>query len=242
MSSPLAPQQSSSVSPLRRKTMSVTQTYYLAHTARSKLSHEASKSEHDLFRLVHHANLLDSLMIELAEAEQEQESWFNQSVTAATKTEEPRHIQWAESIIEDTEEDWDVSSDSSDSDSDFDEEEEYQMTPARQIEEEEDEEDYYEDDGEEDYAALSLTPSPSHSATSPPELSHDSDSDSEDDALPSPPATAAIPSFTKQQRQQIATTSFYAQQSKAEEPEPTNFFEDIYSPSQQALVPEVTVY
>jgi len=242
MSSPLSPQNttSSSVSPLRRKTMSVTQTYYLAHTARSKLSHEASKSEHDLFRLVHHANLLDSLMIELAEAEQEQESWFNQSVKAATKTEEPKHIQWADTVIEE-QEDWDVSSDSSDSDSDFDDEDGYQMSPAQQIDE--DEEEYYEDDGEEDYAALTLTPSPSHSAaSSPPELSHDSDSDSEDDTLPSPPATSAIPSFTKQQRQQIATTSFYSQPSKAEESEPTNFFEDIYSTAQQAIVSEVSVF
>lgn len=227
--------------------MSVSQTYYLAHTARGKLSHEASKNEHDLFRLVHHANLLDSLMIELAEAEQEQESWFNQSVNAATKTEEPRHIQWADAIIEESEEDWDVSSDS-DSDSEFDEEEEeeFERASAQQFEEDEDAEEddeTYEDDGEEDYGALSLTLSPSHPA-SPPELSHDSDSDSEDDTLPSPPATSTIQTFTKQQRQQIATTSYYSQPRKGSPSEATNFFEDLYEvpPQQESLVPEVSVY
>jgi hypothetical protein len=92
---------SSSVSPLKRKAMSVTQTYYLAHTARGKLSHEAAKADHNLRLLVGHANLLDSLMLELAEAEQEQESWFNQSVKKASKTEEPKHIQWADAIVED---------------------------------------------------------------------------------------------------------------------------------------------
>lgn len=48
--------------------MSITQTYYLAHTARGKLSHEAAQADHNLRLLVGHANLLDSLMLELAEA------------------------------------------------------------------------------------------------------------------------------------------------------------------------------
>src|SRR5271154_4534361 len=118
---------SSSVSPLKRKAMSVTQTYYLAHTARGKLSSEAARADHNLRLLVGHANLLDSLMLELAEAEQEQESWFNQSVRAATKTtEEPKHIQWADTVVEEPEHDWqaeDADSDSSDSESEFDDEE-----------------------------------------------------------------------------------------------------------------------
>ena len=52
--------------------MSITQTYYLSHKARAKLSREAAQPDHDLRLLVGHANLLDSLMLELAEAEQEQ--------------------------------------------------------------------------------------------------------------------------------------------------------------------------
>lgn len=110
----------STTSPLKRKAMSVTQTYYLAHTARGKLSSEAARADHNLRLLVGHANLLDSLMLELAEAEQEQESWFNQSVKKATKTEEPKRIQWADTIVEDPEEDWEAEdADSSDSDSEL---------------------------------------------------------------------------------------------------------------------------
>src|SRR5277367_2710699 len=122
------PQTSSQVSPLKRKAMSITQTYYLAHTARGKLSSEAARADHNLRLLVGHANLLDSLMLELAEAEQEQESWFNQSVKKANKTEEPKHIQWADAIIEDPEEDWQAEdADSSDSDSEYDSDEDVEM-------------------------------------------------------------------------------------------------------------------
>lgn len=210
---------------LKRKTMSLTQTYYLAHTARGKLSAEAARADHNLRLLVGHANLLDSLMLDLASAEQEQESWFNKSVQSATKSEEsPReHIQWADAIVEDPEEDWDAEdADSSDSDdSDYDEDEDAEMQDAtfttlyrtsshsaasatvREIEDD----DEFEDDGEEDYASLSLTPSPSHS-TSPPELLHDSDSESEDDSMPPSPPSTSLPSFSE--KQQIATTSFYS--------------------------------
>jgi len=196
--------------------MSVTQTYYLAHTARGKLSSEAARSDHNLRLLVGHANLLDSLMLELAEAEQEQESWFNQSVRGAEKKE--KHIQWAEATIEEPEEDWqaeDADSDCSDSDDDF-EDEDMQMADfvplqrvqsRTQVVEEE-----VEDDGEEDYESLTLTLSPSHSA-SPPELSHDSEEDdsSEDESMPPSPPTTSLPSFSEKQREQIATTSFYNQ-------------------------------
>ena len=58
-------------SPFKRKTMSITQTYYLAHKARSKLSSEASRPDHNLRLLVGHANMLDSLMLEPADAERE---------------------------------------------------------------------------------------------------------------------------------------------------------------------------
>ena len=102
--------------------MSVTQTYYLAHTARDKLSSEAARADHNLRLLVGHANLLDSLMLELAEAEQEQKSWFNESVKKANKTEE--HTQLADALVEDPEEDWQAEdAESSDSDSDYDSDE-----------------------------------------------------------------------------------------------------------------------
>jgi len=235
--------------------MSVTQTYYLAHTARGKLSSEASRADHNLRLLVGHANLLDSLMLELAEAEQEQESWFNQSVKKATKTEEPRHIQWADSIVEETEEDWEAeSADSSDSESDYDEDEEmletgvaslqrvssHIVTSFAEMEEE------FEDDEEEDLEALSLHRSNSH-ANSPPELDHDSDESSEDESMPPSPPSDVLPTFSEKQRQQIATTRFYSKSQASSIPpasEQTFFEEGYYLPqrTQPGLISAISVY
>jgi len=255
---PSQPQTHSTVSPLKRKAMSVTQTYYLAHTARGKLSSEASRADHNLRLLVGHANLLDSLMLELAEAEQEQESWFNQSVKAAKSEESPKHIQWADTIIEEPEEDWraeDADSDSSDSEDEYDEDEDIEMastgvaslrrvpsratfTSPNNIEEEE-----YEDDGEEDYAMLSLSRTPSHSAQ-PPELSHDSEDDSsEDEAMPPSPPSDSLPTFSEKQRQQIATTSFYdsaSHQAKLSPSEQAAFFDEGYYIPQRSAAPLVS--
>lgn len=175
-----------------RKSMSITQTYYLAHKARAKLSREAAQPDHDLRLLVGHANLLDSLMVELAEAEREQERWFNQSVRntkTSTKTAEKRHIQWADRIVEEAvdEEEYDSDSDS-DSDFDYDEEEQHAAAPVvptiTTVAVDEDEE----EDDEEDYAQLELVRTPSHSS-SPPELladHHDSDSSDDESMPPSP--------------------------------------------------------
>lgn len=230
-------------SPFKRKTMSITQTYYLAHKARAKLSSEAGRPDHNLRLLVGHANLLDSLMLELADAEREQESWFNQSVRGATTLksqtqEKPRHVQWADTVVEEPEEDWqaeDAGSDdsddsSSDASSDFDEDEDIEMAdaiPLRRVpshhmiitppsSDEEDDEDLYEDDdAEEDYAKLTLTRSPSHSHSPhhPPELDHDSEDSSEDEAMPPSPPSTVLPTFSasgKEQEATIATEkSFY---------------------------------
>jgi len=245
--------------------MSITQTYLLAHTARGKLSSEAARADHNLRLLVGHANLLDSLMLDLAEAEQEQESWFNQSVKTATKPEQSKHIQWADSIVEEPEEDWqaeDADSDSEDSEEEY-EDEDIEMaatglaqlhrvqsqTSIRTREVDELDEDY-EDDGEEDYAMLSLSRSPSHSAQ-PPELSHDSedDSSSEDEAMPPSPPNNALPTFSEKQRQQIATTSFYdSEDSTAQKLSPTEqaaFLDEGYYLPQRtspALVSAISVY
>lgn len=203
------------------KKMSITQAYFLAHKARAKLSSEAARPDHNLRLLVGHANLLDSLMLDLAEAEREQESWFNQSVrgaSAPSKTED-RHIQWADSVVEEPDHDWqaeDADSDSSDDDSEFDEDEDIEMAdivslhriPSHTLSAQRsfgydamDEDDDYEDD-EEDFAQLALQRSPSHSA-SPPELDHDSDT-SEDETMPPSPPTTTLPAFSEKQ-----TTEFY---------------------------------
>ncbi|KAG4034074.1 hypothetical protein MFRU_003g00500 [Monilinia fructicola] len=257
----------SSSSPLKRKKMSITQTYYLAHTARGKLSSEAARSDHNLRLLVGHANLLDSLMLELAEAEQEQESWFNQSVRKATKQEDPRHIQWADTVVEDTEEDWESSDldnddSSSESDSEYDSDEEMEepsmgsltrvpshnmMTSvtvsSREIQADDEE---FEDDGEEDYSSLQLHLTKSHSASHPPELDHDSDESSEDESMPPSPPSDTIPSFSE--KQQIATTSYYSKPTPSAsipQSEQQAFFDDgFYLPPRQSpgLISSISVY
>lgn len=227
--------------------MSITQTYYLAHSARGKLSNEASRSDHRLRRLVGHANLLDSLMLELADAEAEQESWFNASVRGARKTEADRHIQWADSVVEEPEEDWraeDGESDSSDS-SDEEEEEDVDMGFATlqrvkshqafdvqmissRVEEEE--EDIYEDDGEEDYAMLSLQRTHSHPA-SPPDLIDEESDSSEDESMPPSPPADMLHSFPEEE----------ARRSKVSPAKGAFFDEGFYLP-QRTLVSAVSVY
>lgn len=199
-----------------KKKMSITQTYYLAHTARSKLSKEAARADHDLRLLVGHANLLDSLMLDLANAEREQEQWFNNTVRNATKKAQPSHIRWADTIEEESMEDYSEEEDDSDlSDddySDYDEEEDEEKfedltalytaaavakplrrapSPPALISVDElssDEEE--EEEEEEEVARLTLTRSPSRHnsppAQSPPELLDDLSSDEEDSMPPSP--------------------------------------------------------
>ncbi|KAI4156368.1 MAG: hypothetical protein LQ340_000332 [Diploschistes diacapsis] len=207
-------------SPIQKKKMSLTQTYYLAHAARAKLSREAARADHDLRLLVGHANLLDGLMIDLVEAEREQESWFNQSVRGASAPEEAnKHIRWADqppTITEDYEED----ADESEPESDDEEDVAATLASLRQaaalhssanaMEMDEDDEEAIDDD-EEDYSQLQLTRTASHTS-SPPELLHESDSDSDEDSMPpSPPAPVEV-SFASQTPQKPISqveASFY---------------------------------
>ncbi|KAL2800220.1 hypothetical protein BJX66DRAFT_291538 [Aspergillus keveii] len=228
----------------QQKKMSITQTYYLAHTARKKLTREASRADHNLRLLVGHANLLDTLMIDLADAEQEQERWFNQTVSGATKgsyRQESQHIQWAETLVEEPEEeDWDPEylsdADSDDSEEDSDLEEDYAPVVRRRapspvaIITETELEDYdsdsdsdsdseFEYDDDEDLDELALTRSPSRQT--PPELSHDED-DSEDDSMPPSPPQLLLASFDEKQAHATEIslgdpdfeTRYYAQQAR----------------------------
>lgn len=201
-----------------KQKMSLTQTYYVASTARTKLGREARNSDHNLRRLVGHANLLDSLMIELADAEREQEAWFNKSVhKASSAPEQPSHISWA--MDEDMEDD---DSDMSDDDSDiYDEDDDVLFNlPLRKIrsppidffsQEIDEDADYTDDDedleDEEEMESLSLQRVASQH--SPPELTLDSEeSDSDDDSMPPSPELASF-DISEKERQSITTTSFY---------------------------------
>ena len=210
--------------------MSITQTYYLAHRARGKLSREAAQPDHNLRLLVGHANLLDSLMLELADAEREQESWFNQSVRgASSKSDERRRVQWADRIEEEPEEEYDSDS----SDEEFDEDVEMAnaaplaAAPQAALIEEE-------DDLEEDYAQLELVRTHSHS-TSPPELvDHDSDSSDDESMPPSPP----------QPLLQINEKEVYAEESEQEQGRDSLYEKKYYLPSRNParLVTAISVY
>ncbi|KAE9984542.1 hypothetical protein EG328_008570 [Venturia inaequalis] len=182
--------------PQKKQKMSLTATYYIASSARAKLGKEACRPDHNLRLLVGHANLLDALMLDLHDAEREQEAWFNQTVQKAQKAEEPKHIQWADTIVEE-EEKSDSEDDSSESDSEFDEEEfEMELSLKRlrsapvtiTTEEMDDDEEYYDDD--EESSELALTRTQSRSSQSPPELVDDSDS--EDDAPPASPPQLSL--------------------------------------------------
>ncbi|KAK5019026.1 hypothetical protein BJ546DRAFT_1068375 [Cryomyces antarcticus] len=89
--------------------MSVTQRYCLAHTARSKLSLEASRTDHDLRLLVGHANLLNFLRTDLEEYKHEQQQRPSLSVIRqAGAPGGPKHTQGNDSVIVNPREDWAV--------------------------------------------------------------------------------------------------------------------------------------
>ncbi|KAF2963657.1 hypothetical protein GQX73_g9914 [Xylaria multiplex] len=241
----------------RKKTMSITQTYFLAHKARAKLSSEAARPDHNLRLLVGHANLLDSLMLDLADAEREQESWFNQSVRGATTPKpEERHVQWADAVPE--EDDWEADSSDSDDDSDMDDDEDIEMfdaaslsripshlvvtPPSPKLHTMEADEDYEDEDEDEDFAHLGLTRSPSHSA-SPPELEHDSES-SEDESMPPSPPTASIPTFSEKQSESTIATKYYDSTQDEEEDKSDFYNEGFYLPPRNPgrLISAISVY
>ncbi|KEF54999.1 uncharacterized protein A1O9_08651 [Exophiala aquamarina CBS 119918] len=186
--------------PAKKQKMSITQTYFLAHSARGKLSKEASRPDHDLRLLVGHANMLDSLMLDLANAEQEQERWFNNIVSGSQEEEDERH-RHVETIVEEPEADWEAEdAHSSDEESD----DEFEQKPIHNVTAIE-----VDSDMEDDEAEADLTLTRTASRHSPPELSLDTDSDSEDEHMPPSPPTVTLEVLSDKQRQAIATTSFY---------------------------------
>ncbi|ERF69649.1 hypothetical protein EPUS_03641 [Endocarpon pusillum Z07020] len=182
--------------PPKKQKMSITQTYFLAHSARGKLSKEASRADHDLRLLVGHANLLDSLMLDLASAEQEQEQWFAKSLSQSEESVEEPKADWEAEDADESE---------SESDSEYDEDAEMieatTQAPNVTVTEVNEEDADFEEDDEEDYGDLALTRTASRH--SPPELSSDSESDSEDEPMPPSPPSTTFDAFTEHQRQAI---------------------------------------
>ena len=199
--------------------MSITQTYFLAHSARGKLSREAARPDHDLRLLVGHANMLDSLMLDLANAEQEQERWFNNIVNGSSSEEEEEksNSKPVDTIPEEVEEE-------------EEQEESDDEAEITAVEVDSDMEDYDEE----------LTLTRTASRHSPPELSLDtdssSDSDEDDHMMPPSPPTPAVETLSEKQRQAIATTSYYdAKEASSLSPTESEAFEQegFYLPSRQ---------
>lgn len=207
--------------------MSITQTYFLAHSARGKLSKEAARPDHDLRLLVGHANMLDSLMLDLATAEQEQERWFNNIVNGSQEEEQERH-RHVETIVEDPELEMEVEDAASSEEESEDEEKPNTKITAIEVDS-----DMSEDDDEENDDLTLVRTASRHS---PPELSLDTDSDSDDDQMPPSPPMMTIEVLSEKQRQAIATTSFYdANDNTSLSPEESEAFEQegFYLPSRQ---------
>ena len=178
-----------------RQQKTTTLTYSVATTCRFKLRKEADRPEHELRRLVGHANMLDQLMEELLFEERRQEGRVNAILRHAPKPQEPQKVQWIDSIAEEVveEEEESDSDDASDEDDDFAHVSQYEVSvckpkspPPKLWSAYFDENDELSDDDEEcDEEAgdsdlvLRRWPSKTHV----PELTHESLSDSEDEGF-----------------------------------------------------------
>jgi hypothetical protein len=73
----------------------------IAHQARGKLAKEANCPDHNLHRLVCHANMLDTLIFDLAHAEQEQEIYLNKLTAGEHKPAKRSKVEkWAHIVME----------------------------------------------------------------------------------------------------------------------------------------------
>lgn len=182
------------------------ETYSVATTCRMKLGKEASRSEHELRRLVCHANMLDMLMEELSDRERGLEGRVNALIRVAPEPRQAKKVQWIDTIVEELEEVESNSDldDSSDDDSDSDEEKgtSYRPTKAKSpvpklwVGYFASQDHLAEDSEATDHEAadddLILRRWPSKAFV--PELMHDGDSESEDEG---PHGTRLRRSFTK---------------------------------------------
>ncbi|TGZ82275.1 hypothetical protein EX30DRAFT_221064 [Ascodesmis nigricans] len=223
MTSTLYPQRNPA--PSSTEKMSIVQTFRLAHKARGKLSAEASRQDHNLRLLVGHANLLDSLMIHLADAEAQQERWYTNTIQGYADEEDMGSLPT------------DYDSDSSDSDSECSDDEDegeyeddipslhptglhYTTSPRRPLYtiSESDDEDYesYDEEDLDDFSPLERTTS-----HRPPSLCSDY-SDEEDDDVATPPSSPQQPlehipvsTLTKDRAIHAVTTSSYYHDSQS---------------------------
>jgi hypothetical protein len=205
--------------------MSITQTFYLAHKARGKLSSEAARQDHNLRLLVAHANLLDTLMVHLSEAEEEQEQWFNNTIRGNEASREWEMDSGYGSLPTDYDSDSDSESESDDVEIDYEvsprpmflssnetvigvtevEEDEEFLDEETEDDDSEDEEEEEEEEDENGFFSLRRTTS-----HRPPSLCSDlSDDEDEESNPPSPPQPTMDYHLSEKERIENATRSFF---------------------------------
>jgi hypothetical protein len=123
-----------------QKKMSVTQTSMIAHQAREKLAKETNCPDYNLHRVVCHANMLDTLIFDLAHAEGEQESYLNKLTSGAQKpTKKCKTEKWVQVIMEmledvsESSDEQELSSDDDSSDEEFEHRENRALEKANGI-------------------------------------------------------------------------------------------------------------
>merc|ERR1712169_61789 len=72
-------------------------------------------------------------MVDLADAEKEQEAWFNQTVQKASKPDQPKHIRWLDEVVEEDDSDSEDESDDDSDDGSIYDEEEFNYIPLRKL-------------------------------------------------------------------------------------------------------------
>ena len=191
--------------PFKPTTMSMSQTFRLAHQARGKLSYEASQQDHDLRLLVGHANLLDQLMLHLASSEHQQQQWIEDSAHQNSyiddREEDAADEEDQDPVYGSLATDWpsDSSSDCDDDDSE-DDDEFYSSHPnfsrvhVKEIYNisEEEEHEFSDTPTDDEDGLYSLTRTSSHRG-GPPSLCSDLSEDEDDEhSLPPSPPTLSI--------------------------------------------------
>ncbi|KAF8427881.1 hypothetical protein EV426DRAFT_588712 [Tirmania nivea] len=241
----------------QEKKMAYTQTFQLAQRARGKLQREASHHDHNLRLLVGHANLLDNLMIALAEAEREQEQWFNEVVQGSIAAEEEEDNaegdeeeesgEWPEQCYEGhgwLAVDYSESESEEDSGSEMDSDEEvedvqYTMPHLTRKSSHRSfssyfqttigvsEVDEYDEDFEGEDGMYPLSRASSHG--SPPQLVADLTDDEEEESTPPSPPQISLPFTPVKGKERIATTPFFGENPHSSHHE--TFLDGIHPPS-----------
>ncbi|KAF5097135.1 hypothetical protein D0Z03_001481 [Geotrichum reessii] len=110
--------------------MSMAETYFLASKAQSKLTHEASKNNHNLRMLVSHANLLDNLMESLSKKKMLPETPLKQTYS----TQYSYNMSHFSTIHEEDEDEEDEEEEEEDySEDEYSEDEEFESKPYKQM-------------------------------------------------------------------------------------------------------------